>query len=140
MRALNLGKLCPCSLLAVEITSAQPSPSSRNPSMSYKGSVVVEPRQLVPYVGKIRAGITISPAPNSANCNSSTSTTPITCGLQDSQNIRATYIPTTTRNSYRRSLRWKDDKLSLLQAVKISTDSDGQISLADSYTEALSEP
>src|SRR5664279_549510 len=73
-RALNLGKLCPCSLLAVEITSAQPSPSSRNPSMSYKGSAVVEPRQLAPSVGKKRAGIAISPAPNSANYNSSTPT------------------------------------------------------------------
>src|SRR5664279_2024116 len=74
MRALNLGKLCPCSLLAVEITSAHPSPSSRNHSMSYKGSAVVAPRQLAPSVGKTRAGITISPAPNSANCKSSTPT------------------------------------------------------------------
>src|SRR5664279_5373926 len=69
---LDLGKSC--SLLAAEITSAHPSPSSRNPSMSYKGSTVVAPRQLAPSVGMTRAGIAISPAPNSANCKSSTPT------------------------------------------------------------------
>src|SRR5664279_1600947 len=66
--------MCPCSLLAVETTSAHLSPSSRNPSMSYKGSAVVAPRQLAPSVGKTRAGIAISPAPDAANCNSSTPT------------------------------------------------------------------
>src|SRR5664279_6359571 len=40
--------------------------------MSYKGSAVVEPRQLAPSVGKKCAGIAISPVPNSANYNSST--------------------------------------------------------------------
>src|SRR5664279_2048551 len=42
--------------------------------MSYKGSAMVEPQQLAPSVGKKRVGIAISPAPNSANCNSSTPT------------------------------------------------------------------
>src|SRR5664279_896117 len=40
--------------------------------MSYKGSAVVEPRQLAPSVGKKCAGIAISPVPNSANYNSAT--------------------------------------------------------------------
>jgi len=46
--------------------------------------------------------------------------------------------PTTTRNSSRRSLRWKDSKSSLLQAVKISAHSNGWISLADPRTEPVS--
>jgi hypothetical protein len=48
-------------------------------------------------------------------------------------------LPTATRNSSRRSLRWKDAKLSWPQAAKISADSNGWISLGDSRTEALSE-
>ena len=48
-------------------------------------------------------------------------------------------LPTATRNSSRRSLQWKDAKLSWPQPVKILEDSNGWISLGDSRTEALSE-
>src|SRR5664279_4813201 len=48
--------------------------------MSYKGSAVVAPRQLAPSVGKTRAGVVISPAPNLANYSSSTPVEPMFFG------------------------------------------------------------
>src|SRR3954469_2572387 len=48
-------------------------------------------------------------------------------------------LTTNTQNSSWRSLRWKDWKFNFRKYVKISTNSNGWISVGESRTEALSE-